>query len=117
LAGEWREAGKRAPNVPERAVGQGQQSGRGCGMGEFISVSAIWNRTVDEVAAAICAYAASQGVDAGVTHEALDERSDAVVASREGWTVIFWPMHFLGGNETISQALSGSLQTLVSSVD
>jgi hypothetical protein len=86
-------------------------------MGLFLSVSAVRNCTVDEVAAAICSYAASHSVDAAVTSEELDEESDAAVSSRDGWTVIFWPMHFLGGNETISQALSGSLQTLVSSVD
>jgi hypothetical protein len=86
-------------------------------MGMFLSVSAIRARTVEEVAAAIRAYAASQDVDVAVTREAPDEETDATVSSREGWTVIFWPMDFLGGNETISQALSGSLQTLVSSVD
>jgi hypothetical protein len=86
-------------------------------MGEFLSVSAVRERGVAEVSAAICAYAASLGVDASVTREASDWETDATVASRKGWAVIFWPRDSVGDGEPISRALSQSLQTLVSSVE
>lgn len=86
-------------------------------MGMFLSVSAIQNRTVEDVADAIHTNAAAHGIEViRVRRHGMDQDSDATVPFRNGWTVITWPDHFLEG-ETVSQAVSEALQTLVSYVN
>jgi hypothetical protein len=86
-------------------------------MGIFMSVSAVRDRTLGKVVASICECAARSGIDASVTREKPNGEADAVVASREGWTLVFWPTYFASQAQAISKTLSGSLQTQISYVD
>lgn len=87
-------------------------------MGETIAVSAVRNRSVDEVVQGICTLADRFGIaaDALDGREADPEHDTVVRPTQNGWTIIFWPELNLF-DAVFYQGLSQALGCLISTAD
>src|SRR6266568_3669768 len=87
-------------------------------MGSFLAVSAFRDRSIDAVAESVRRFMSPHGVAFEIVSAAEpDPHADAAAyAPSNGWTVFLWPEHFNLHDIPLCEAVSGDLQTLVSTV-
>jgi hypothetical protein len=83
-------------------------------MGLFLAATAIRDRDVDLVTAALEQFLAGHGCSTDEGPRSEDEIR--LFAPVDGWTVVLWPPYFLGPDSVAARELSGALDTVVSTV-
>jgi hypothetical protein len=87
-------------------------------MGEFLSVSAFHDQSVESIASHTSSYASRHGVACtpmgqGEVNEALDI---AIFAPHNRWTVVLWPQYFNIHDIELCRSLSKEMPSLASTI-
>lgn len=87
-------------------------------MGSFLAVSAIMDRSPEQLAMAIQEYVSQFGVACGPARaQPQDSVADVLVFPAVGrWTVVLWPEYFTAHDISTCEALSRALDTIVSTL-
>lgn len=86
-------------------------------MGEFVSATAFRTSAAAALSEAVCRYAEAHGVACTPVSVSDEFASNTLIfAPQGGWTVVFWPDHFVGLEVAAAVALTRELDLLASVV-
>ena len=88
-------------------------------MGHFLTVTAFKSDNTDRIVNSILEYTSEFDVNSRIAEsvdEPCDQRHAVVYESVDGWCVVVWPSHFFGFEAPLAQALSATLDTVISTI-